>query len=75
MESLKDTTTNTFNTHTIYILEQIYDEIKYNKSGRITAEKCIKSIERTVIEYLSEQVQEYGYTLEKTWQEINNTKK
>lgn len=69
-----DKTINTYHTHTIYILERIYDEIKCYKRGRITAEECIKSINRDIVEFLLEEVQEYNASLEKTFKEINNIK-
>ena len=61
----------TINTH-IYILEFIYPDIKDYKRGRITAEECIKGINRNIVEFLLEEVQEYNASLEKTLKELNN---
>ena len=67
-----DKTINTYNTKIIYILEHIYQDIQDNKKGKITAEKCIKCINRNIVEFLLEEVQEYNASLEKNLKEINN---
>tara|TARA_R100001509_G_C4744233_1_gene174214 strand:+ start:262 stop:483 length:222 start_codon:yes stop_codon:yes gene_type:complete len=73
MES--DKTINTYNTKTIYALEFIYPYIKDYKKGRISAEECINTINRNIVEFLLEEVSEYKATLEETFDEINNIKR
>ena len=70
-----DKTINTYNTKIIYILEFIYPDIKDYKRGRITAEECIKGINRNIVEFLLEEVSEYNSSLEETFDEINNIKR
>lgn len=67
-----DKTINTYNTKTIYTLEFIYPDIKDYKRGRITAEECIKGINRNIVEFLLQEVHEYQASLEETLKELNN---
>ena len=66
-----DKTINTYNTHTIYALQFIYPYIKDYKKGRISAEDCINTINRNIVEFLLEEVTTYKATLEETFDEIN----